>query len=268
MGTDKRARQKANRAAKLEKKAKAETRDNLIGRVVTIGGIGLLALAAMYFLTRGGGDDSETADTTVATTEVTADSTTAPPAEVAVGECPAPDGSSAQTLSFDAPPPMCIDPTKTYTAQMTTSYGPITIQLDATKAPATVNNFVVLSRYHYYDGATFHRVIEDFMIQGGDPVGDPAGIGDPGYKFNDELPADGDYQIGSIAMANSGPDTQGSQFFIVTGANGVGLPPLYSLFGQVTDGMETVTAIETTETGESDAPLDPVVIESVTITES
>jgi cyclophilin family peptidyl-prolyl cis-trans isomerase len=130
-------------------------------------------------------------------------------------ECPEADGSSPQKQQFGGPPPMCIDPTKTYTATMVTSKGSMTIALDPAGAPKTVNNFVVLARYHYYDGVGFHRVIPGFMLQGGDPEG--TGRGGPGYRFEDELPKPGRYEMGSLAMANAGPNTNGSQFFIVSG---------------------------------------------------
>ena len=180
-------------------------------------------------------------------------------------ECPAADGSSEKRQKFDAPPPMCIDPAKRYTAEMVTSKGSMTIALDAAAAPQTVNNFVVLSRYHYYDGVIFHRIIPGFVCQGGDPQG--TGTGGPGYKFADELPAAGRYEIGSLAMANAGPNTNGSQFFIISGQDGVRLPPQYALFGKVVKGLETVNAIEATGS-RSGKPSERVVIESVTITEA
>jgi peptidylprolyl isomerase len=126
---------------------------------------------------------------------------------------------------------MCIDPTKRYSAEIVTSLGALTVALDAAAAPKTVNNFVFLARYHYYDGVIFHRIIRGFMCQGGDPTG--TGRGGPGYRFDDELPQPGRYEIGSLAMANAGPNTNGSQFFIVSGQSGVRLPPQYSLFGKV-----------------------------------
>jgi cyclophilin family peptidyl-prolyl cis-trans isomerase len=161
---------------------------------------------------------------------------------------------------------MCIDPTKRYTAELETSLGSMTIALDAAAAPNTVNNFVVLARYHYYDGVIFHRIIKGFMCQGGDPTG--TGRGGPGYKFADELPRPGRYEIGSVAMANAGSDTNGSQFFIVSGSSGVGLPPQYSLFGKVVKGLEVVSQMEAVDTDRSDRPKDDVVIRSVTITEA
>ena len=180
--------------------------------------------------------------------------------------CPAADGSSERRQKFDEPPPMCIDPSKRYTAEISTSLGSLTVALDAVAAPTTVNNFVFLSRYHYYDGVVFHRIIKGFMCQGGDPTG--TGRGGPGYRFQDELPAPGRYEIGSLAMANAGPDTNGSQFFIVSGRSGVGLPPAYSLFGKVVKGIDVVAQMEAVETDRSDRPRNDVVIESVTITEA
>ncbi len=181
-------------------------------------------------------------------------------------ECPAADGTSARQTSFNSAPPMCIDPSKRYTATMTTSLGEIVIALDAANAPKTVNNFVFLAGYHYYDSLIFHRVIAGFMCQGGCPDG--TGMGGPGYKFEDELPQPGRYEIGSIAMANAGPNTNGSQFFLISGPSGAGLPPQYSLFGKIVKGVEIVVdTMQNVATARGDKPLDDVVIESVTITE-
>jgi cyclophilin family peptidyl-prolyl cis-trans isomerase len=179
--------------------------------------------------------------------------------------CPSPDGSSPRTIRFSEPPPMCIDPTKRYTATMETSLGTLVIALDAAAAPVTVNNFVFLARYHYYDGVTFHRVIKGFVCQGGDPEG--TGRGGPGYRFADELPKTGRYEVGSLAMANAGPNTNGSQFFIISGADGCRLPPQYSLFGKVVKGLEIVEAMQSVATGSGDKPRDDLVINSVSITE-
>ena len=161
---------------------------------------------------------------------------------------------------------MCINGSKRYTATMDTSMGTITIALDAAAAPLTVNNFVVLARYHYYDGVIFHRIINGFVCQGGDPTG--TGRGGPGYRFADELPKPGRYEIGSLAMANAGPNTNGSQFFIISGPNGAGLPPQYSLFGKVVQGLDVVEAMQSVETDRNDRPHTDVTINSVTITES
>src|SRR5580658_11329242 len=177
--------------------------------------------------------------------------------------CPATDGSSPKTQHFDAPPPMCIDASRRYSAEMVTSKGTMTIALDPAGAPNTVNNFVFLARYHYFDGIFFHRVIPGFVLQGGDPKG--TGAGGPGYDFEDELPRPGRYELGSLAMANAGPNTNGSQFFVISGTDGMRLPPQYSLFGKVVSGLETVAAIDAVGTA-GGKPTENVTIESVTIT--
>jgi len=179
--------------------------------------------------------------------------------------CPDPTGASPQRRTFDGEPPMCIDPAKHYRATMATSKGTMTIALDPVGAPRTVNNFVFLARYHYFDGIVFHRVIPGFVLQGGDPTG--KGTGGPGYRFADELPPPGRYELGSLAMANAGPDTNGSQFFVISGPDGVALPPKYSLFGKVVAGLDTVAAIDAVGT-RGGQPTEPVTIEQVTITES
>jgi cyclophilin family peptidyl-prolyl cis-trans isomerase len=182
--------------------------------------------------------------------------------------CPAADGSSARTTTFEKAPPPCVVVSKTYTAEMQTSKGLMVVSLDVKNATKTVNNFVVLARYHYFDGIAFHRIVPGFVIQGGDPQ--ETGTGGPGYKFEDELPKAGAYKVGSLAMANSGANTNGSQFFIVTGAAGTSLPPQYSLFGQVTQGLEVVKAID--EVGipgtQDGKPSEIVTILSVTIKET
>ena len=179
---------------------------------------------------------------------------------------PSPDGSSERRTRFPSAPPMVIDPAKPYSAEMVSSMGTMTIHLDPIAAPQTVNNFVYLARWHYFDGLTFHRVINGFVIQGGCPEG--SGRGGPGYRFADELPKPGRYELGSLVMANSGPDTNGSQFFVVTGPSGVGLPPAYALFGKVVRGLDVATAIQEVATGPGDRPTTDVVIESVAVTEA
>ncbi|MHB8681872.1 MAG: peptidylprolyl isomerase [Acidimicrobiales bacterium] len=180
-------------------------------------------------------------------------------------EWPQADGSSPKKQRFDAEPSMGIDPAKRYRAEMVTSKGTLRIELDPIAAPRTVNSFVFLARYHYFEGIVFHRVIPGFVLQGGDPTG--TGTGGPGYRFADELPAPGRYEVGSLAMANAGPDTNGSQFFVISGPDGVRLPPNYSLFGKVVAGLDVVAAIDGLGT-RSGKPSELVTIESVTITES
>jgi len=179
--------------------------------------------------------------------------------------CPADDGSSPKIQHFDGPPPVCIDLNRRYSAEMVTSKGSMAIALGPAEAPKAVNSFVFLARYHYFDGIVFHRVIPGFVLQGGDPTG--TGSGGPGYRFDDELPRPGRYELGSLAMANAGPNTNGSQFFVISGPSGVRLPPKYSLFGKVISGLDVVARIDAIGTA-SGKPKEPVVIESVTITES
>lgn len=164
------------------------------------------------------------------------------PSTASTVSCPPESGTTERTTTFASPPPLCISPTSTYVATVTTDLGAFEITLDARSAPTTVNNFVFLARNRYFDGIVFHRVLEGFMAQTGDPTG--TGRGGPGYQFADELPGAGEYQIGSVAMANAGANTNGSQFFIITGDSGTSLPPRYSLFGRVTSGMEVVRQIE------------------------
>src|SRR4051812_36740392 len=178
-------------------------------------------------------------------------------------EFPPFDGSAPKKQDFKSAPDMGIDPSKRYTATLDTSLGEIVIALDAVKAPKTVNNFVFLALHHYYDGVIFHRIINGFMCQGGDPQG--TGTGGPGYKFKDE-PVKQRYQLGSVAMANAGPNTNGSQFFLISGQSGVNLPPQYNHFGQIVKGMDVLNTMQRVQTGRGDRPVDDVVINSVTIT--
>jgi peptidyl-prolyl cis-trans isomerase B (cyclophilin B) len=149
-------------------------------------------------------------------------------------------------------------------ATMHTNHGPIELELFEGEAPKTVENFVKLSRDGYYDGLVFHRVIKDFMIQGGCPQG--TGTGGPGYEFEDEI---NDHKIvrGALAMANRGPDTNGSQFFIVTTDAAPWLDGKHTVFGEVRSGMETVDSIEGAETGAQDRPVQDAVIERVEVHE-
>jgi len=150
---------------------------------------------------------------------------------------------------------------KSYTALIHTTAGDITVELSK-ETPITTNNFVFLAQEKFYDGVIFHRVIPGFMIQGGDPTG--TGMGNPGYKFNDEK-FTGGYKRGTVAMANSGPNSNGSQFFIMHAD--YALTPNYTIFGTTTSGLETVDKIAAGKTGLNDRPTEPVSIKSVDITE-
>ncbi len=164
---------------------------------------------------------------------------------------------------YDSAPEFGIDPSKSYTATLDTNHGEIVIEFDSDRSPLTVNNFVFLANEGFYDGVIFHRVIENFMIQGGDPTG--TGRGGPGYKFRDEIEGSGSYSRGTVAMANAGPNTNGSQFFIVH--QDTGLPHRYTIFGRVTSGMEAVDSIAGSDTDGSDRPRADVVISKVTISD-
>lgn len=217
-------------------------------------------------------------------------------------ECPpAEDVPDVDVEEYDEPPAMEIDEDATYVATVDTTCGTIVLELDAAGAPMATNNFVFLAREGFYDGVLFHRVIDDFMIQGGDPDGD--GTGGPGYTFDDELgPAEehydqvrenvlaelaeledegeidpeqqldpemvpGGYEQGRLAMANSGPDTNGSQFFITHGDPAILPGPDYTLFGEVVEGFDVVDAIATQPTDGGDRPEEPIHIRSIEIEE-
>ncbi len=175
-----------------------------------------------------------------------------------------------QVGRYSAPPPMTIDTNKSYTALIKTNKGDIKVKLYAKDAPMTVNNFVFLARDGFYDGSTFHHVIPDSLIQGGGPPGFPNG--GPGYEFNDENPKT-DYEIGSIRMANHGPDTNGSQFFICEGLQCNGRHGRdYNYFGQVIKGRDVVTRIANVPTtlgddGVRSVPIEEVRIETIEIIE-
>jgi len=163
-------------------------------------------------------------------------------------------------------PDLVIDAANEYRAVIRTNKGDITVELFADRSPTTVNNFVFLAREGFYDGVIFHRVINGFMIQGGDPTG--TGTGGPGYRFRDELEASKEfgYAPGILAMANAGPNTNGSQFFLMHRDNP--LPPAYAVFGRTIEGLEVIDAIATTPTGANDRPLTDVVIQGVDIVET
>jgi cyclophilin family peptidyl-prolyl cis-trans isomerase len=166
---------------------------------------------------------------------------------------------------YSNPPDMVIDPSSTYRATIKTNHGDIDVDLFAADAPNTVNNFVFLAREGFYDGVIFHRVIQGFMIQGGDPTG--TGTGGPGYRFADELDKarEHGYSRGTLAMANAGPNTNGSQFFVMHAD--YALPPNYNVFGQATSGLEVVDAIATSRTDARDRPAEDVTISTIEIHE-
>lgn len=184
---------------------------------------------------------------------------------VSVKDADQTSSSSLKETTMNQGPAMQIDKNKQYTAILKTDKGEITITLNAKATPITVNNFVALAQKGFYNNTNFHRVVEGFMIQGGDPKGD--GTGGPDYRFDDE-PFEGEYTRGTVAMANAGPNTNGSQFFIMH--QDYGLPKNYVIFGKVTQGMDIVDQIATSEvvagpSGEVSKPVTPTVVQSVTI---
>jgi cyclophilin family peptidyl-prolyl cis-trans isomerase len=277
--TDKRLRQREGRQARQAELRRTQQRKQQRRRYAIIGVVVVVLLGVFYFATRGSSKKKTNVSANASsTTAAPGGSTTQPgpattvqkavaviPAPANVG-CPKLDGSSRHYTKFSIPPPMCINPTKKYTATIQTDVGTITATLDTTAAPKTANNFVFLGGYHFFDGIIFHRVVPGFVIQGGDPTG--TGGGGPGYEFADELPKAGAYKIGSLAMANSGPNTNGSQFFIITGQQGVTLPPNYSLFGQVATGTDVMTKIDADGAADPNPPKVTHRMVKVTITEA
>ena len=273
MGTDKRIRKKENRRQRLDQLAKSDqkrkVRKNII-RALTV--VGVIVGVVVIIRVSGGTTSSSPAPTETTAVVDLGGSTIAPTPEgrEITGDtpCPAADMSETRVSKFEKAPPRCLVDGKTYTAIVLTNKGDFSIVLDPIKAPLATNSFVLLARYKYFDGTKCHRAMTDFVVQCGDPTA--TGTGGPGYTFADELPAQGEYKIGSIAMANGGPNTNGSQFFIITGENGATLDPNYTLFGQVTDGLDqTIPAMNAASNPDPAAngvpPTEDLIINSVTI---
>ena len=275
VGTNKRERQKRNRDSRRDQVTRRTQRVKVRKRGTQIAVVALIvvALVGFVFATGNNSDDTAITETDVDTTEVLADETATENAvfEFGTTECPPTDASADQRREFADAHQLCIDPAKSYTANFDTTQGSFTVQLLPERAPGAVNNFVSLARWKYFDGTKCHRVIEDFVVQCGDPTA--TGSGGPGYSFADELPSAGEYTIGSLAMANSGPNTNGSQFFIITGVSGTSLPPNYTLFGQVTAGLDTAVAAMAALFNPDPAangvpPAGDIILNSVTISEA
>jgi len=286
MGTDKRARQKANRQKRLEElevEQKTESREQStkrIGKWVVIAAV-LIGLIVLFGILRGGGDDDnasgsiEFAPTPLPENAEAAEAEAAPLADAVPDDFVpfAGEGALASVLptaranAYDEAPPMTIDPANDYVAVMRTDAGTIRLELFADSAPITVNNFVNLARDGFYDGVGFHRVLEGFMAQGGDPTG--SGTGGPGYQFVDEFdPALRFDRPGLFAMANAGAGTNGSQFFI-TFAETPNLNDRHTIFGQLANPEDPALAnITLRDPNSSDADsITPTIIESIQIVE-
>ncbi len=262
---DKRQRKKEN--ARLAREAReAEAKKRRRNRTLRNAGIAVVVFAAVLtIVTLTTHKKKKAASTTTTTTTI------AYPAG-----CVSTVPKTTPKPTYTTTPKMTIDVNKTYVAHFTSTCGAFDITLDPKVAPQTVNSFVFLAKNGFYDGLTFHRVVKDFVVQGGDPKGD--GSGGPGYKLATEPPKNG-YKAGSVAMANSGPDTTGSQFFLVLSANGAkalgGPPYLYSELGTVTKGFDAATRMgslaDPNASGTDPAaqkPTRPLYIFKVTITES
>jgi cyclophilin family peptidyl-prolyl cis-trans isomerase len=247
VSTEKRQRQKAGRNLRLEAQKKTLKRKQTRRRIISVVIVAGAVFGIAYWINSGSSTPSKKAAKSSTTTTKPApkggSGNTAPSAITTSANCPATFTDALNKPSYSSAPPMTISSSKTYTATVTTDVGPFTIQLDPKTAPKAVNSFVYLADQHFYDCITFHRVIPGFMDQTGDPTG--SGSGGPGYTFADELPktATPQYPNYSVAMANSGPNTNGSQFFIVDGTQGQTLAPSYTLFGKVTSGTSVVDKI-------------------------
>ena len=265
----------AARAAQLEAARQAKRRQTLVrGGILGAFVVALAVLAAFVF---GGDDDKDVTAANESTSTTAADeSTTSTPETTAAGA-----GAGTEEITcndtepetkgngktYDKAPEMTIDPAKNYTATMETSCGKLVIALDAKNAPIGANNFVFLAREKFYDGLSFHRVIQDFVVQGGDPQGD--GTGGPGYDVPAEPPKD-KFKIGDLAAAKAAadpPGTMGSQFFLITGSRGAALPNEYARFGTITEGVKVAQKLESF--GQPDeSPSRNLYILKVTIEES
>jgi cyclophilin family peptidyl-prolyl cis-trans isomerase len=209
----------ARRASDRRRKRRQRAAAAVVGIAVAVGGLGF-----GFFSLVGGG-------------ETTPVSTPTPPPDAELGVAcggDIPDAAAEEKAQFDKPPKLTINESKRYRARLKSSCGTIVVELFTDVAPRAANNFIFLARSGFYAGLTFHRIGPGFVIQGGDPEG--TGAGGPGYQFRDELDNDLKYELGTLAMANSGPDTNGSQFFIVAGDEGETLPKSYTIFGKVIRG--------------------------------
>ena len=245
---DKRARKKENARAAREEREAAVRRKKRTRSIITAAVVVAIFAGVIILLNVTGGSKKKAAtssNSTAATTSKTA--TTAKPVLPAGCVSTVPKTSKKPTYNSKPPKVINLDVSHVYTAHMSTTCGSFDFTLDTTEAPETANSFVYLAEHHFYDGLKFHRVVKDFVIQGGDPNGD--GTGGPGYKLPTEPPKAG-YRKGSVAMANGGAGTTGSQFFVVLNdaagkqlmKNG-GPPYLYSALGQVTKGLDVVTKL-------------------------
>lgn len=289
MGTDKRARQKANRATKLQAQAVQEKQDTRRRSVIGFGVVvvALAVIVGLIYLSKG--DSSDTASSTTTTTPAD-DSATPTTASAALTQkkftfgttaCPPTDGSAKRTLTFSAPPKNCLEDGKSYSATFDTTAGKVEVDLDTKNTPGTANNFVFLSRFGYYDGTKLFRVSTGIdILQGGSPHTQTNADPGPGYSLLDEGKFSADasrggftYKPGDLVMARtSGPNGAGAQFFFVTGPKGSALDSqgTYVVFGHVTEGLDTLAKIVATAKVDASGEGEPnpeVTVTKVTITQ-
>ena len=261
MPSDKRARKRSKQERQQAHQAALQHRRRQRGRLVSavaiIAALGIAFIGVFSYMRK--------ADRSLSVREtgrrgLPATTTTSPDAP-----CPNPDGSSARRDAFRRPPRFCIDTAKNYAARFQTDAGTFTVELATKDAPETVNNFVFLSRYHFYDGIPFNRVKPGFIVQGGNPPAEA--VTGPGYSFADENVPKARYQVGQILMARDKPNANGSQFIIIMGPEGENLPLVFPLFGKITDGMDVVRKIEA-DGGPDFTPVVIHTIRQITIIES
>lgn len=232
-----------------------------------------ILLISATLLISGCGEKNKTAEQAAAANNPPAENAAeqaTPPTEQEQGQQQTQEPETKNTMSWDNPPAMQIDTNKSYEAEITTTKGTIKLELFAKDAPITVNNFVFLAEQGFYNDVIFHRVLETFVIQTGDPEG--TGQGGPGYRFEDES-TDYEYEPGIVAMANAGPDTNGSQFFICTGedSKSLNMQPYYTIFGKVIDGMDVVqeiaaTPVQAGSDGAMSSPIETIQMKEIKIT--
>jgi len=289
VGTAKRERQKSGRQARLDQAKVAQARRQRFKLVRNLLIVGVVVIGLLFVLAQDDADEDVTATATSTTAPAEVTSTTEPlPAGASItGEtpCPAADGTSERTTTFEQPPPLCIDPAKTYTAVFETSEGTVRVELDTATTPATANNFLVLSRYHYYDGTALFRTDTSIgIIQGGSPHTQDNGDPGPGYDLADEgfdyealvdpttgQPSGGPYHYvpGDLVMARTAqPDGAGAQFFfcVTEACANLDQQGVYVRFGAVTEGLDVLEAILALDAG--GAPSETITVGEITIEEA
>ncbi|CAN5631959.1 hypothetical protein BH10ACT1_BH10ACT1_34520 [soil metagenome] len=280
MGTEKRERQKANRDARLAAEQAAAARQRRIRFIRNAVILTIVIIAVGFALSGCGSSDSSDGSAAADQTSTTVAGATSDKATYGTGACPPAEGATKPVITFTAAPKQCIDPAKTYTAEVKTTEGSFSLQFDTERTPVTTNNFVVLARYRYFDGTSFFRTeAQSGIIQGGSPHTQDNTDPGPGYMIPDEgLPfTAADYAPGTIAMARTAtPDSAGGQFFLLANEGGayLGDPDSlgssagsYAVFGKVTEGADVLAKIAALDDGAS-APTKDVKIQTVTISES